>query len=39
MPDFPLGITMGMMLSLPMVLIGAAMMAMAWTGRTTPARA
>ena len=31
MPDFPLGITMGMMLSLPMVLLGAFLM---WRGQS-----
>ena len=39
MPDFPFGITMGMMLSAPMMLIGVALAAMAWTGRTNPAKA
>ena len=39
MPNFPFGLTMGMMLSAPMVIIGLALMAAAWTGRTSPAKA
>ena len=39
MPIFPFGLTMGMMLSAPMVIIVLALMAVAWTGRTTPAKA
>jgi phosphatidylglycerol:prolipoprotein diacylglycerol transferase len=31
MPDFPLGLTMGMMLSLPMVAVGAAFVAAAFS--------
>lgn len=33
MPDFPLGITMGMILSLPMVLLGAWLIWQGWNGK------
>lgn len=33
MPDFPLGLTMGMMLSIPMILVGAGLM---WRGLNRP---
>jgi phosphatidylglycerol:prolipoprotein diacylglycerol transferase len=36
MPLFPFGITMGMMLSAPMMIAGLALAAFAWTGRTAP---
>jgi phosphatidylglycerol:prolipoprotein diacylglycerol transferase len=35
MPDFPLGLTMGMMLSIPMILAGAALI---WRGLSEPPR-
>ena len=39
MPIFPFGLTMGMMLSAPMVIGGLALVAYAWNGRTLPRRA
>ena len=33
MPDFPLGLTMGMMLSIPMILVGAWLI---WRARSRP---
>ena len=31
MPDFPLGLTMGMMLSIPMILVGGWLVWRAWS--------
>jgi phosphatidylglycerol:prolipoprotein diacylglycerol transferase len=39
MPVFPNGLTMGMMLSAPMVLVGLVLIVIAWSGRTAAAKA
>lgn len=39
MPDFPLGLTMGMMLSIPMILVGAWLIWRAWNRLPAPAGA